>query len=282
MSVVEVHHGDIVDQDAVEIGGLYAKAKRATVEALAYAVQCGQRLTAKKDSLPHGAWLPWLKANADVLGFESRVTSARLMKAANVSSTTHLSAENALAISRAIWGNDDDEEDGEAHVHVAANSGNNEWYTPAEYIEKAREVMGGIDLDPASSDYAQRTVKAKRFFTIDDNGLAKPWKGRVWMNPPYAQPEISQFSEKMVEEVCAGRVAQAITLTNNATETGWLQGMMKLASAACFVERRIRFFAPDKLAGAPLQGQVFLYFGKEAERFAEVFTEVGVVMVPAS
>jgi len=163
--------------------------------------------------------------------------------------------------------------------HVANNSGENEWYTPPKYTEAAKRVMGGIDLDPASNSVANEFVKADAFYTKEDDGLTKPWYGRVWLNPPYAQPLIAQFAEAVVGKFSSAEFEQAVVLVNNATDTKWLQSMMKACSAACFLEGRIRYL--DKTGepkNSPIQGQVALYFGEDIQRFTDEFGAFGVVM----
>lgn len=173
----------------------------------------------------------------------------------------------------------------EAHTrrkaHVAHNTGKYEWYTPAGIIEAAREVMGGIDLDPASCDAAQAVVKAERYFTEEQDGLVQPWSGRLWMNPPYAQPLITNFCYKLVHELDAGHVEQAIALTNNGTDTAWGQLLYSTCSAVCLPKGRVRFWAPDKKISAPLQGQMITYFGPATESFVHHFSPMGTISFPS-
>ena len=163
-------------------------------------------------------------------------------------------------------------------VHVSHNSGENEWYTPPAYIKAARNVMDGIDCDPASSETANKIVQATVYHTIEDNGLMQPWTGRVWMNPPYSQPEIADFCAELSKRFDTGETTQACVLVNNATDTDWCQRLLIRASAVCLIRGRVRFLNPaGEPVGAPLQGQIVIYLGAEAKRFSEVFNTFGVV-----
>lgn len=163
-------------------------------------------------------------------------------------------------------------------AHVANNSGNNEWYTPAKYIDLAREVMGGIDCDPATSEIANQTVKAKTIFTAENDGLTQTWRGRVWMNPPYAQPLMSDFAEAVSAKFESGEIEQACILVNNATETQWFQRMVSVANAVCFPKSRIKFLDLQGKPGAPLQGQAIIYMGDNIELFVAAFKLEGAVL----
>lgn len=155
--------------------------------------------------------------------------------------------------------------------HVANNSTDNEWYTPEIYIQSAREVLGTIDLDPASNDFANETVRATTYFTEETNGLEQDWFGNIWMNPPYQTALLQQFADKLI----ASDFQQAIVLVNNATETAWFKTLISKASAIVFPTGRIRFRKRDGEKGSPLQGQAFLYCGENPQRFIDVFSKYG-------
>lgn len=162
------------------------------------------------------------------------------------------------------------------HPHVSNNSGNNEWYTPSEYIEAARQVMGEIDLDPASSKLANETVKAITYFTADDDGLLYHWSGNVFMNPPYSSDMIGKFAWKLADHIVKGDVIQAVVLVNNATETAWFGELINIATAIVFPHGRIKFVDSEgNPTGTPLQGQAIIYAGDNPDIFLEVFLSFG-------
>lgn len=166
----------------------------------------------------------------------------------------------------------------EKRPHVSHNSGENEWYTPKEFIEAARQVMGAIDLDPASSRAANLTVGATNYYSVADSGLTKEWSGRVWMNPPYASDLVGKFTAKLTQHYLKDDVQEALVLVNNATDTSWFQDMAQHANAICLLRGRVRFLGPDGQTGAPLQGQVVLYFGANKEGFERGFEQFGLVV----
>lgn len=167
------------------------------------------------------------------------------------------------------------------HVLATKHTGDEESYTPSAYIESAVEVMGRIDLDPASNEMAQSTVNADHFYTAENDGLTKEWRGKVWMNPPYTARVINVFISKLVSHYAAGEVTEAIVLTNNNTDTSWFHEAANNAAAVCFTSGRINFLKRDGSKSSPTNGQSFIYFGKNIDLFKTVFSKHGLVMVKA-
>jgi hypothetical protein len=160
----------------------------------------------------------------------------------------------------------------------SVETGEHHWFTPPQYIEAARAVMGGIDLDPATHQEAQRTVRAKRFYIAEDDGLSKPWKGRVWLNPPYETQLIDRFVAKLITEFDSGRMTEGVLLTHNNSDTRWFHAAEAQAALLCFTLGRIRFIDIDGQVGdAPTQGHTFFYYGANSDAFRDAFSAFGFV-----
>jgi ParB family chromosome partitioning protein len=162
------------------------------------------------------------------------------------------------------------------------------WHTPPEYVEAVREVLGSIDLDPASCDLAQETVKAKKYYTAEMDGLKFDWYGKLFVNPNY-QDEQKWFS-KAIDEYRRGNVTEAIIMTHTSrTYEGWFNLLCSVASAICFVNGQIQWVCGSLLELRALQrigegdklkwdahGSIVFYFGENKAQFKRVFSKFGV------
>jgi hypothetical protein len=167
---------------------------------------------------------------------------------------------------------------GRSNAQRMQSSESNEWYTPAPCIEAARRVLGSIDLDPASSEQANGTVRAERFYSLADDGLAQPWVGTVWLNPPYGGKGGSgRFVARLVDAYAAGDVTAAVCLvSSHSADTEWFRPLWD--HLLCFSYGRIPFISSSGEADAPTHGSVFAYLGKDWPAFAAEFGRFGAVV----
>jgi phage N-6-adenine-methyltransferase len=158
-------------------------------------------------------------------------------------------------------------------------NGDDEWFTRADIIEAARSVLGEIDLDPASCASANTVVRATRYFTKQDDGLAQRWAGRLWMNPPFSKGKITRFCDKVVESVRSADVSEAIVLVRSDTSTRWWTTLTRTAVAISFPEGRVAFWKPNvETKGKSNFGTAVFYFGPHRELFLQVFRRFGLVV----
>lgn len=161
------------------------------------------------------------------------------------------------------------------HQHINTSS-NNEWYTPAQFVDAARQLMGQIDLDPASNTLANQTIQASKYFDLQMNGLAQPWKGKVWLNPPYGKEEgdsnQARWSRKLIEHYQAGDIPEAVLLINAVPGNSWFAPLWDFP--ICFPKKRIRFNSETEKA-APTHSNALIYLGQQTFRFWKLFSQFG-------
>lgn len=144
-------------------------------------------------------------------------------------------------------------------------SGSEEWATPNDFFDHyLARLWGPFDLDPAAT--AENT-KADAFYTADDDGLARPWYGRVFVNPPFnrrRKMSVGPWVKKAVEEVEAGHANLVCMLLPSRTDTKWWHDyVMRKASAVHLVRGRLCFVQDGGRGGkrqpAPFPSAVVIF-----------------------
>ena len=168
-------------------------------------------------------------------------------------------------------------------ARAGKNSQNNddEWYTPPVIIEACRGAMGGIDLDPASCEIAQRYVKAKRYFTAEDDGLSQPWSGRVFLNPPYSKKGGKQaFIAKLAAEFDAGNVTASTVVLSYDFSAKWFEPLRGRYAALCLLHGRVQFYKETPEDGQnPALGTSIVYLGPNVPAFTAAVGALGDIVV---
>lgn len=148
-------------------------------------------------------------------------------------------------------------------THEAPVSNSVEWLTP-EWIFDA--LGARFDLDPCSPGKGLTHVPASHHLTVKEDGLALPWVGRVWCNPPYG-PGIDRWLRKCAH-LADEHFGSAIALVPNRTDTRWFQETMEHADSALLLAGRVKFHRGTKDApptGSPGTGSALIAYGTWAD-----------------
>ncbi len=161
---------------------------------------------------------------------------------------------------------------------INADSGNFEYYTPHDIVDRARLAMGSIDLDPFSSEAANNNVKASKFYTKEDNGFEKSWYGNIWVNHPFSRENNPKIFDKAIREYELGNADQICLITYASTSEGWFRKSLDFPQ--CYLYKRTNYLLPDgTVKKGVTKGSVVTYIGNNEEEFYKHFKDIGKVKV---
>ncbi|NCC40355.1 MAG: hypothetical protein EOM21_13035 [Gammaproteobacteria bacterium] len=153
-----------------------------------------------------------------------------------------------------------------------------ELYTPPELATLAVTVLGGIDLDPAADTFGPATVPAVTVFTEAEDGLSRPWHGRVWLFPP-ATGNRAAWVQKALHEYRSGRASAVLLYSPFDARSPWWPHLFAEA-AVCLLTGPLHALGEN---GQPIprtrQGALLAYLGPDRGRFKTACAPLGSVLV---
>ena len=142
--------------------------------------------------------------------------------------------------------------------------GSDERYTPPWLLERVTAFLGSDWFDPCPASYGRAPTV---------NGLAVPWQGCVYCNPPYSR--IAPWTVKFLTEP----FEEGLMLVSAHTDTKWFAPLF--SQTVLFLAGRVYFVFPDGsiFTRSPF-GSALIYRGPRPAVFARDFGDLGAIVRP--
>jgi phage N-6-adenine-methyltransferase len=139
------------------------------------------------------------------------------------------------------------------------SSSSGEWETPQDFFDSLDAVFH-FTLDVCATS---ENAKCERYFTKADDGLAQPWEGTCWMNPPYGR-EIGAWVKKAYDSSLTTGALVVCLLPARTDTKWWHEYVIAHAGKIEFIRGRLKFSGKGS---APFPSAVVM-FGESRHRAA--------------
>lgn len=166
-------------------------------------------------------------------------------------------------------------------MNVQLSSRSDEWNTPKYLIDMVCDVIGPIELDPASDATANCTVQAEKIITKEQDGLVTPWGNpkTIFLNPPGGKignrSKAQLFWDRLLDSTFEQAIFMGFSLEQLQTTQRSRQSILDFPF--CVPSKRIRFISPNGKFNAPSHSNVIAYIGHFPIKFYDVFSKIGKV-----
>lgn len=120
-------------------------------------------------------------------------------------------------------------------TNIHFSSKRDDWATPPDLFATL-DTEFHFTLDAAASP---TNTKVASFYSTADDGLAQPWNGTVWVNPPYGKGIIDRWVNKAIQSAAQG--ATVVMLVPARPGSRWFTQLIHHADEIRFLNRRVTF-----------------------------------------